>query len=273
MCTRIMTVCCVLAISTSAVAANKTTTLRPKDAEALKAARIAVTHRVLNGSDHAFEIRAEVPEGFKSLDATFGVRSDKGLVTHSHWQSSAGKCVAAFMVGEQALKDAVFTVEHHKQDRFAPFADRVGYVLKLSEFASGARDAPSPKPFAFLEASEVSAPITKDGATLKVAIKLKDGFSNWNYDVHITTTAGINQHLEIRSGLPLPPKAVRLADLNADGFLDIMVVGGKDHRGEDWFRTLLYDSKGKKYKWINEPDPPNQALHLTRPASSVSGCS
>jgi hypothetical protein len=31
-----------------------------------------------------------------------------------------------------------------------------------------------------------------------------------------------------------------------------MVVGGKDHRGEDWFRSLLYDSKVKKYKWINE---------------------
>src|SRR5688500_9777033 len=116
MCARIMTVCCVLAISTSAVAANRTVTLRPNDVEAVKAARIAVTHRVLHGSDHAFEITAEVLVGLKSLDATFGARSGKGLVTHSHWQSSAGKCVAVFMVGEQALKDAVFTVEHHKED-------------------------------------------------------------------------------------------------------------------------------------------------------------
>jgi hypothetical protein len=246
MCTRIMTVCCVLAISTSAVAANTSVTLRPSDAEALKAARIAVTHRVLNGSDHAFEITAEVPEGFSSLDATFGVRSDKGLVTHSHWQSSAGKCVAVFMVGDQALQDAVFTVQHHKGDRFAPFADRVGYVLKLSEFAGDARDASR-------EDFEVSAPIAKDGATLKIAIKPKDSLSNRHYDVHITTTAGLDQHHEIRSGQPLTRKDVRLADLTADGFLDIMVVGGKDHRGEDWFRTLLYDAKGKKYKWINEP--------------------
>jgi hypothetical protein len=242
-----------LAISTSAVAANRTITLRPNDTEALKAARIAVTHRILNASDHAFEITVDVPEGFKSLDAKLWVRNDKGLVTYSHWDSSAGKCVAVFMVGEQALKDAVFTVEHHKGDRFAPFADRVGYVLKLPEFASVARDAPAPKTVAFHEGFEVSAPITKDGATLKVAIKQKDSFSNWHYDVHITTTAGLDQHLEIRNGQPLTPKDVRLADLTADGFLDIMVVGGKDHRGENWFRTLLYDPKGKKYKWINEP--------------------
>jgi hypothetical protein len=250
MCTRIITLCCLLATSTSAVAANRSVTLYPNDVEALKAARIVVTHRVLNGSEHAFEITAEVPEGFNSLDATFGVRSDKGLVAHFHWQSSAGKCVVVFMVGEQALKDAVFTVEHHKADRFAPFADRVGYVLKLSEFASDVPNAPSPKAAASPEGFEVSAPIAKDGATLKVAIRQKDSPSNWHYDVHITTTAGLDQHVEIRSGQPLTPKDVRLADLTADGFLDIMVVGGKDHRGEDWFRTVLYDPKGKKYRWI-----------------------
>jgi hypothetical protein len=253
MCTRIMTVCCMLAISTSAVAANRGVTLRPNDVKALKAARIAVKHEILNGSEHSFVISAEVPEGFKSLDAMFQVRNDKGLVTYSHWESSAGKCVAVFMVGEQALKDALFMVHHHEGDRSAPFANRVGYALKLAEFAGTAQDAPAPKAVASREDFEVSAPSTKDGATLKVAIKPKASISNRDYDVHITTTAGINQHLEIRSGQPLTPKDVRLADLTADGFLDIMIVGGKDHRGEDWFRTLLYDPKGKKYKWINEP--------------------
>jgi hypothetical protein len=43
------------------------------------------------------------------------------------------------MVGEQTLKDALFTVHHHKGDRFAPFADRVGYALKLMEFAGWPR--------------------------------------------------------------------------------------------------------------------------------------
>jgi hypothetical protein len=85
-----MNVCCVLAISTSVVAADKGVTLRPNDVEALKAARIAVKHEILNGSEHSFVITAEVPEGFKSLDAVFQVRNDKGLVTYSTWESSAG---------------------------------------------------------------------------------------------------------------------------------------------------------------------------------------
>lgn len=127
--------CCLLAMSPGADAANPTTPLRPTDAEALKAARVAVTHRVLNGSDHAFEVTAELPEGFKSLDAKLWVRNDKGLVLSSHWASSAGKCVAVFMVGDQALKDAVFTVVHQKE-RLAPFERQVGYVLKLAEFAA-----------------------------------------------------------------------------------------------------------------------------------------
>ena len=136
MCTRIMTVCCVLAISTSPVAAGEgTITLHPKDVDGLKAAGITVVHRVLNRNEHAFEITAEVPKCFASLDAAFEVRNDKGLVTYSHWQSSAGKCVAVFMVGEQALKDAVFTVQPHKGDRFAPFTRRTLYALKLVDFA------------------------------------------------------------------------------------------------------------------------------------------
>ena len=251
--TGMTTLCCALAFSTGSFAANRSVTLGPDDVEGLKAAGIAVTHRVLNGSDHAFEITAEAPDGFDALDANFFVRQDQRMLAHSHWQSAAGKCVAVFMVSERALKDAVFTVEpYNAKDRWAPFANRVGYVLKLPEFARVGRDAPSPKPDAALEDFEVSAPLTKDGATLKVAIRLKDAPGNWHYDVHVTTTAGLDQRLELRSGRPLASTDVRLADLTADGSLDIMIVGGKDHRGEDWFRTLLYDSRDQKYKWINE---------------------
>ncbi|MCO6456281.1 MAG: hypothetical protein J5I93_13360 [Pirellulaceae bacterium] len=136
MCARILTVCCVLAISTSPVAGREgTITLHPKDVDALKAAGITVVYRLANRDSHAFEITAEVPKGLDSLDANLDVRNDKGLLTSSAWQSSGGKCVAAFMVGEQALKDAVFVVYPHKGDRFALHSNAARYVLKLSEFA------------------------------------------------------------------------------------------------------------------------------------------
>lgn len=143
MSTRIMTVCCLLAISTSPVAAGEgTITLHPKDVAGLKAAGITVVHRALNSDVHAFEITAEVPKGFDSLDAMFEVRNEKGLVTSSAWQSSGGKCIATFGVGEQALKDAVFIVWPHKGDKFAPSFNRTEYVLKLLDFAKPSLEPP-----------------------------------------------------------------------------------------------------------------------------------
>jgi hypothetical protein len=102
------------------------------------------------------------------------------------------------------------------------------------------------------ESFNVEAPLNRDGPRLTVEVVPRPAISNWRYDLHITTTAGLDQHLEIRNGRPLTRKDVRLADVNGDGFLDVMVVGGKDHRGEDWFKTWLYNPKDKKYKWINE---------------------
>jgi hypothetical protein len=99
---------------------------------------------------------------------------------------------------------------------------------------------------------KAEAPLNRDGPQLTVEVVQQPAISNSHYDIHVTTTAGLHQHLEIRNGQPLTPKDVRLADVNGDGFLDLMVVGGKDHRGEDWFKTWLYDPKSKKYKWINE---------------------
>jgi hypothetical protein len=99
---------------------------------------------------------------------------------------------------------------------------------------------------------KVESPLNREGPRLTVRVVLQPSFSNYWYDLQVTTADGLDQHFEIRNGQPLTPKDVRLADLTADGFLDIMVVGGKDHRGEDWFKTWLYDSKSKKYKWINE---------------------
>jgi hypothetical protein len=134
-------VACLLLAGDSLAAREGLVQLHPNDHERLRAAQIEIVHRVLNGTehngtDHAFEITAKVPEGFDSLDATFEVRNDKGLVAYSNWLSSDGKCVAVFMVGQQALDHAVFTVKQHQGDRFAPFGAGVGYFLKLSEFGS-----------------------------------------------------------------------------------------------------------------------------------------
>jgi hypothetical protein len=128
-------------------------------------------------------------------------------------------------------------------------------VITLGVFVSFALcgdDSPKKESAKLGESFNVEAPLNRDGPRLTVEVVQQPAFSNWHYDIHVTTTAGLDQHFEIRKGWPLTRKDVRLADVNADGFLDVMVVGGKDHRGEDWFKTWLYDPKGKKYKWINE---------------------
>lgn len=99
----------------------------------------------------------------------------------------------------------------------------------------------------------VEAPLSRGGPTLTVRVVEQPASSNWNYDLHVTTD-GVDQHFAIRNGQPVTREDIRLVDVNGDGFLDIMVVGGKDHRGEAWFKTMVYDSKGKKYGWITGSD-------------------
>ncbi len=99
----------------------------------------------------------------------------------------------------------------------------------------------------------VEAPLCRDGPRLTVrVIPQPASKSNWNYDLHITTGDGLDQHFPIRNGQAVTKRDVRLCDITGEGFLDILVVGGKDHRGEDWFKTWLYDAKAKKYRWIND---------------------
>lgn len=163
--TQMITAFCVLSLATCAVAANRTTRLHPNDAAALKAARIDVSFRILNAKDYAFEISSGIPEGFRSLDASLWVRNDNGLVTYSSWSSSEGKegkCTAVFMVGEQALKDAWFTVQSYQGDKLAPFVPIVKYVLKLSEFAVE-RGAALPT-----EDFEITTPIKRDLSNTKI---------------------------------------------------------------------------------------------------------
>jgi hypothetical protein len=99
---------------------------------------------------------------------------------------------------------------------------------------------------------KVEATLNRAGPRLTVRVVEQPATSNWHYDIHVTTTDGLDQHFAIRNGQAVAAKDVRLVDVNGDGFLDIMVVGGKDHRGEDWFKTWLFEAKAKEFKWIND---------------------
>lgn len=73
----------------------------------------------------------------------------------------------------------------------------------------------------------VEAAISRDGPRLTVQVVSLAAKSNWRYDLHVTTTNGLDQHIEFRNGQALTPRDVRLADVNGDGSLEILVVGGK----------------------------------------------
>jgi hypothetical protein len=65
------------------------------------------------------------------------------------------------------------------------------------------------------------------------------------YDLHVTTTDGLDQHFKIQSGLLVGAER-RSARRHQRRWLPRHHGGrGKDHRGEDWFKTWLYDSRAK----------------------------
>ena len=97
----------------------------------------------------------------------------------------------------------------------------------------------------------VEAPLNRGGPRLTVRMIEQPARDNWHYQLQIASE-GLEQHFAIRNGQPITREDIRLVDVNGDGFLDIMVVGGKDHRGEAWFKTWVFDAKDKKYRWINE---------------------
>ena len=99
---------------------------------------------------------------------------------------------------------------------------------------------------------KIEADLNRGGPRLTVEVVRLKATSNWHYEIRLTTTDGLDQVLQIRIGQALTDQDIRLADLTADGFLDLMIVGGKDHRGKEWFKTWLYDAKAKKFKWIND---------------------
>jgi hypothetical protein len=166
--------------------------------------------------------------------------------------------VVGFVVGQQALKDARFSVEYCEGKLTDPWRSSVGYLLNLSEFA-GDRRFIRPIPASAKEGEPnpwgefvIKAPIRSKGPTLTIAVTPKKARSNYRYDFHVTVAGRSDQHFSLRNGQPITRADVRLADLNGGSFLDIMTVGGTDDRGEDWYKTLIYDEDKEEYRWLTD---------------------
>ena len=137
-------------------------------------------------------------------------------------------------------------------------------VFSLAEFASDKRYctgkigvAAPPKTTEFRMASTLN----RHGPPLTIKVVPIDTFSNYEYDFHVTVQGRSDQHFKIRNGQPITKSDVRIADINGDGFLDITIVGGADHRGRDWYKTLIYSKDKSRYRWITgEPESPDKAL-------------
>ena len=97
-----------------------------------------------------------------------------------------------------------------------------GLCLVVPGFPPGAATG-TDKPSGF----KVEARLNRDGPQLTVQMVEQPATSNWHYDIHVTTTDGLDQHFAIRNGQEVKEKDIRLADVNADGFLDITIVGGQ----------------------------------------------
>lgn len=97
----------------------------------------------------------------------------------------------------------------------------------------------------------VETPFTEEH-TLKVVLTPLMKLNNHHYSLRVIVRGVVDQRFEIRSGQALTENDIRFASINADAYLDILIVGGKDHRGMPWYKTLLYDEPSKRFYWIGE---------------------
>jgi hypothetical protein len=257
--TLLNTACCVFCLTHNALAANPTWTLHPKKTDELKQAGISVSYQILindvQNPEYAFTISANAGDGIDALDAYFSIRNSKGLVAMNSWSDSKGKCVANFTVGKQSLKDAGFWVQQYRGERTTPFAVSGCYVLPLLEFANdesfcrgkiGVTAKTKTKP-----EFNITAPIQRDGPAVTIKVTQGSVVSDVYYDFHITVKGHKAQDFRVRNP-PITKNDVRLVDLNADGFLDIMIAGGTDHLKNAWFKTLIYNDDKGEYRWITD---------------------
>jgi hypothetical protein len=84
---------------------------------------------------------------------------------------------------------------------------------------------------------EIKTPIKRGGPALTIAVTPKDAFSNYWYDLRVSVEGRSDQHFEVRNGIPITKAGIRLASLDADPYLDIMIPGGTD----DWGPGVVQD--------------------------------
>ena len=97
----------------------------------------------------------------------------------------------------------------------------------------------------------VTEQIAENGAKVTLTITEQQAVSNHQYVLQFTSADGMNQILSLRNGISIDQKSVRFVDLNGDGYLDVMVPGGNDYAKRIWYKTLIYNSKVKEYRWLD----------------------
>ena len=160
-------------------------------------------------------------------------------------ESKEGNVKVGFHAARGSL-DGMSLVVETGDPPLTPFGNRVAYQLQIRDFI--ALDELPVLDSGF----SVEAPLSRDAEPVRVQVSPEESLGNFHYSVRITVSERVDQTLEVRNGVAVTPADVRLVDVNADGFLDLTIVGGEDHRGEEWLKTWLFDPEANEYRWIND---------------------
>jgi len=103
-----------------------------------------------------------------------------------------------------------------------------------------------------------SGNISAGGPFLRIQLLPPQGvYSNYPYRLEIRGREDVLiQSVSIRNGVPIYKDGFEVVDLNADGYKDIRLLGGKDRAGDRWYKSWLYNPNTKKYVWPGiQPGP------------------